>query len=276
MPSFSMLNIQTQPANFQMGGHHFHDEFEIYYLVAGQRSYLIKDRIISVKEGGLVFINSHVLHKTMQSGTLPHTRILMNFKPGYLKRWQPVLPGTDFSPLFERSFFYLEFEGPERSRYESVFQAILDTRDSDMAELKTTELLMLLIKSLAKGSGVDEIRPASTKLQRVEKITQYIAKKEAQVTLDELCAQFYLSRFYLCRLFKEASGMTITEYINSVRVIKAQAMLQASPKSITEIAQEAGFESLGQFERVFKTMMGTTARAYRIRSRAINEESAPI
>lgn len=276
MSLFSMLSLQTQPADFQMGGHHFHDEVELYYLVSGERSYLVKDRIVPIAQGGLIFINSRVLHKTVPSGDLPHTRILMNFKPACFKRWQSILPSTDFSPLLTRSFFYLKPEDVQKEQIETVLSAVLNAweqAETALAELKTMELMLLLLRSLKNGGGsVAEIRPAGAKLQRVEQITQYIAQRSGRVTLDELSGHFYLSRFYLCRLFKQASGMTLTDYIHSVRVLRAQALLQNSPGSMTDIAEQAGFDSLSQFERVFKALMGIAPRAYRMRMRAINDE----
>ena len=67
-----------------MKNFHYHDSYEIYYLVKGNRKYVIGDDYYSINKGDLVLIKPGVLHKTAGKA---YDRILINFTPKYLNRF---------------------------------------------------------------------------------------------------------------------------------------------------------------------------------------------
>ena len=64
-------------------------------------------------------------------------------------------------------------------------------------------------------------------------------------------------------LFHKATAMTFTDYVARVRVEKVKNLLQNPRLQITTIAYDTGFQSLSQFNRVFKRVTGVTPRVYR-------------
>ena len=52
--------------DFNMPHKHIHEEYEIYYLIDGERYYFIENQIFHVKKGSLVFINRNQIHQTGQ------------------------------------------------------------------------------------------------------------------------------------------------------------------------------------------------------------------
>lgn len=72
-----------------------------------------------------------------------------------------------------------------------------------------------------------------------------------QMTLGEIGELLNLNESYFCRLFKKATGSTFTEYLNFVRICKAEHMIK-NGASISESAYGVGFSSLSYFNRVFK------------------------
>jgi AraC-like DNA-binding protein len=74
-----------------------------------------------------------------------------------------------------------------------------------------------------------------------------------------------MSAFYFCKMFKKATGMTFTDYLARVRVEKVKNLLLNPHKRVSEAAYEAGFQSLSQFNRVFRRIAGESPSAYRER-----------
>ena len=72
-----------------------------------------------------------------------------------------------------------------------------------------------------------------------------------------------MSAFYFCKSFRKATGLTFTDYVARVRVEKVKNLLLNPNKRVSEAAYEAGFQSLSQFNRVFRRVAGEPPSAYR-------------
>ena len=70
-------------------------------------------------------------------------------------------------------------------------------------------------------------------------------------------------RSYFCRIFKSAIGATFTEYLNFVRICKAEKKLATTSESILEISAEVGFSSVSYFNKIFKKYKNCSPSAYR-------------
>ena len=83
------------------------------------------------------------------------------------------------------------------------------------------------------------------------------------IILDEVASEIHMSRFYLCRRFKESTGMTLTEYVSNRRVEMAKEMLENTSLRVADIAFEVGFQSLSQFNRTFHRVTQNTPTQFR-------------
>jgi hypothetical protein len=84
-PSATFLfSTRKAVGHFNMQSNHFHDQFELYYLLSGERNYFIKDRTYFVRKGNLIFINTNELHKTTDTGVPNHERVLLRFSKSFI------------------------------------------------------------------------------------------------------------------------------------------------------------------------------------------------
>lgn len=81
--------------------------------------------------------------------------------------------------------------------------------------------------------------------------------------VDTICRHVNYSRSYLSRLFKKEVGLTILEYINTVRIRKAKSLLIDTNLSIKEIAEQTGFKNQFYFSKMFKKIQGQAPSVYR-------------
>ena len=84
-----------------------------------------------------------------------------------------------------------------------------------------------------------------------------------KLTLDEIASKTYLSKTYLCSIFKKETGETITNYINKVRIEKSKLLFSDEKLSIVQIANMCGFEDQSYFTKIFKSYVGMTPKKYR-------------
>ena len=101
------------------------------------------------------------------------------------------------------------------------------------------------------------------------KARAYITERHAdELSLSEVAGAVNMSAFYFCKTFKKATGMTFTDYLARVRVEKVKNLLLNPHKRVSEAAYEAGFQSLSQFNRVFRRIAGESPTVYRERLHA--------
>ena len=99
---------------------------------------------------------------------------------------------------------------------------------------------------------------------RANAVVPYIQEHFTEkITLEELARLENISVSYLTRRFKETTGVTIISYINSLRVERAKELLLMTDLTITEIADQVGFESSKYFHRVFKKETGESPSSFR-------------
>lgn len=90
-----------------------------------------------------------------------------------------------------------------------------------------------------------------------------------QISLDQMARMVMLSPSYYSHLFKLATKKTFVEYINLLRIQKAMDLLRDTDGLIVDICYECGFQSVNHFNRMFKSLVGTSPREYRKRKRNV-------
>ena len=96
----------------------------------------------------------------------------------------------------------------------------------------------------------------------LEQIVEYINEHfKEEISVSSISNELYLSRGRLADVFKKYSGVSITEYINSLRINNANYMLMHG-STATEAALESGFASVRTFNNVYKSVMNMTPSEY--------------
>ena len=127
-------------------------------------------------------------------------------------------------------------------------------------------LLAIFAQHLASLSNQLMVQSAAAEPPAITRAKRLIAERHTEeLSLGEMARAVNMSAFYFCKSFRRATGMTFTDYLARVRVEKVRNLLLNPHKRISEAAYEAGFQSLSQFNRVFRRIAGETPTAYRVR-----------
>lgn len=261
---------------YTMQYQHTHPAYEIYYLINGERNYFIENRIYHVLPGSLVFINSNVIHKTSQCGSSCHERIVVELQEEPTASLLRCTGELSLSDFFARNQGVLWLPKKSRSRAADLLKEMADEihhQEPGYQLLAAGKLAQLLIFAERHLSGHQrsegEFLATSAAHQRITEIASYISQNSAQAgSLSEIAQRFYMNKSYLSRVFKEATGYTVNEYINVNRIRNAKKLLSETGLSITEISAESGYDSITYFERIFQKYTKTSPRQYRKQFRA--------
>jgi AraC-type DNA-binding domain-containing proteins len=92
---------------------------------------------------------------------------------------------------------------------------------------------------------------------RIDKIKQYVLKHYAEnLSIQKLCPQFGISRYYLGSMFHQVTGMSFRQYLLNVRLNIAEEMLLSGEYNVSYVAAACGFSDVFYFSRVFKKSRG--------------------
>jgi AraC-like DNA-binding protein len=129
-------------------------------------------------------------------------------------------------------------------------------------------LLAAFVRQLAALSVqcvVPETRPDPPAIARAK---AFIAEHQHEdLTLSAVAQAVNTSAFYFCKMFKQATGLTYTDYLAHMRVERVQQRLRDEDQPVSQAAFAAGFQSLSQFNRVFRRVAGEAPTVYRARVR---------
>jgi two-component system response regulator YesN len=124
-----------------------------------------------------------------------------------------------------------------------------------------------LVYSSQDARKITQIRPA---------INYIDANYDKPITLADIARASHLSISRLAHLFKEQMGITIIDYLTSVRIERAKQLLLATEQSCTEICFQVGYNNQSYFSRTFKDLVGMSPRYFRTRNQRRENISVPL
>jgi AraC-like DNA-binding protein/ligand-binding sensor protein len=127
-----------------------------------------------------------------------------------------------------------------------------------------TGLLVIFADHLGMKGNQIMVQTANADLPVIAKAKQFIAEHYMEeLSLRQVSKTVNMSVFYFCKQFRKATGLTFTEFVSRTRIEKAKNLLLNPNLRVSEIAYEIGFQSLTQFNRAFKKIMGQSPTGYR-------------
>lgn len=260
---------------YSMVTRHFHDTYELYYLLEGQRYYFIDKETYLVKKGDVILVKPNQIHKTSQAANSCHNRILLQITGEMLDPFLKKNGVATLAELYAAGNSIIAIPENDRKKIEIPMLQIIEELTKKkknyqlMVRLRLMELLIQLSRYRPAAAFYQENQKVqSIKHQKVNEVADYLLNHpETSETLEGLAKRFYISKSYLSRIFKEVTSFTVNEYINVNRIKKAQNLLIHSDYSVTEISEMLGFESITYFERVFRKYADDAPLKYRKKHR---------
>lgn len=122
----------------------------------------------------------------------------------------------------------------------------------------------LQMRSVGPFDNANECTRSRAEPNHVRKARRFVHEHlTEELSLGRAAKAANISANHLSEKFKEVTGISFVHYVTWMRFEKARALLANRNIPITVIAFEVGFQSLSQFNRVFKKLVGKSPRKYR-------------
>lgn len=265
---------------------HRHEFIEVSYVFAGEGTYYFRQgetvEAGRVSRGDVTIVDPSAFHCFVSDeGSAPVVTYNIMFTPGF---FDAHLSG--FSRLQELRFSHLfsdlrmDLDAAPVVRLPAPDQSFFDdTAGRIFAELSgkqpgytslirayVVEMVVRLVRVLFYRGGALSGKAKSYRV--VQALTDAVDRTYREpLDLSSLAREFFFTPGYLCRVFKQETGMTLTAYRQKLRVEEACRRLVDTDEPITDIAHEVGYCDYKAFYSVFLKQTGLRPSAYRRRNR---------
>jgi ectoine synthase len=235
---------------------HWHEHIELLHLLDGEGTFVVNGETVTAHAGETVAVNSNSLHTFRADEEMDYLCLIAN--PA-----MPALAGC--GNVLLRSVIPEDRE--VHARFEAMYRAY--RAQGAAARMEMLGEAYLLFAHLVTHYAAALLTPEAygARLAQMEKTTALLAhiheNYQKPITASALAKANYISESHLCRSFKSAVGMPLTQYVNRLRVEKASVLLRGTDEDISAIARRVGIEDLGYFDRLFRRFAGVSPGAYR-------------
>lgn len=234
----------------------------ILYIHSGTGSIFCKERTYPIATGSLCFVGSNSFYYTLPDVPEEYIRSKLFLSNQELETVLSLFPDMphmrqQFTP---NAVVYTQLDSQNAQRIEQLFQDMERYADQSCYHnaLLFKNCIDLLI--LLNDNPSDTVFPSQGIVQKaVEYIKNHVHE---DIRIDSICEAIHVSKYYFCKKFKQATGLTVMNYILNIRIFSAKHMLENTDLSISEISEKCGFSSHSYFCQVFKKAYGMTPRQY--------------
>lgn len=250
---------------------HLHDLYEVVYIHEGKGTIFIDHAFYDKEPGDLFLIPGNTVHRSFPSIAEPIVSTALFFAPSLL-RSEPLGDGYDPLNSFEIAHkskqYKVALSDSNRRHIEDTLRAMSEEWQSGATGYRHSLWLHLQSLLLEVGRLPLAGKPSGP-LMGFGPPWVLTALRDIHQDpvgcggLRELSGKANVSAGHFSRVFKQLTGMNVTDYVNAKRLVMAKEFLLASDDNIETIAHACGFQGMRHFYQIFKKLTGATPKAYR-------------
>lgn len=239
----------SNPSNehFQL---HSHNEYEIYMFLNGDSRYVVEEKNYSLSSDDMIIIRKHEMHKVFHNTPAEYRRIVLSIAPEFFSSFCC----TEYESAFRSNEFNIGNKINAKNVHSSgLYDAVMRLKiySNNFSEIYTPIAYSTMIEILYLINKISTFNTADIINMPIRNVIHYINNNFTnEIPLDMLCEQFYISKYHLCRIFKEATGLTVQGYIKQKRLTMADELVKEG-RTLTDAAMLSGFSNYSSFYRAY-------------------------
>ncbi len=244
---------------------HLHSFIEIVYISEGTMELGVGQELYHMDKGDLAVIFPGQIQHTQMFGEKAGTCICLVAAPSFAGPVaDTLLSKAPSCPVIKKEHIHKDVFYAMEALYREIVANREKTQNVELSNkiLYQSFISIILVRSLPCLALKERNEKEDGDL--IYRTVSYIARHfTEQVTLGSMAKDLYISPFALSRVFSGTFHTNFNRYLNESRLDYALSLLRHTDQSITEIYENAGFESQRTFNRFFSERMHMTPREYR-------------
>ena len=234
-------------SNFHL---HSHLDHEILVFIEGDSKYVVEEKNYDLEPDDIIIIRKHEMHRIYHNSQKDYARIVIMVSPDFFMRYNCEEYEQVFLGKSKNRGNRISAEVAQTSGLKNAILRLREyTNDfSDLNNPIADSIMVEIMYLINKISMFEKPDTANTAIKNV--ITYLNNHFTEEITLDSICENFFVSKYHLCHIFKEATGLTVQEYVRQKRLTLVDE-LKNEGKTLTEAAIMAGFCDYSAFYRAY-------------------------
>lgn len=246
---------------------HAHDFLELYYFLDGSVTYYIEDQVYDLCPGDLLIIPAGKMHRPVIANEhAAYERMVLWITPQYLQSIDS--PTGDLQKNLQKvgeHGYCVPFRGDETVFVTALLKKLLYMQKNDTDPKFCAGAVELYLWTIFRSYGVIDTTHRN-ETQVIPQVIRYITEHFSEhLTLEDIAAEFFVSKSYLNRHFKAYTNSTVYAYIMALRLTHARRMLREGIPAV-EAGRECGFSDYSTFYKAFKTQTGLSPQQFKSRA----------
>ena len=242
---------------------HWHTNFEVIHVISGKLLLYLDNVEYKLETGDVAFVGCGAMHRAEPENCVYECAV---FDLSIISGYNATKIFEYIGPIISQNAETDAICAPANRYAIRLFEVA--TQEEEFYELEIAATISALFCELYRSGAIRNVNAESKRIShRRSVMAQLIGEIEKnysqKITLASLAASVQINEKYLCRFFKEFTGVTPIDYINRIRVDKACYQLAVNKTNVTEAAYECGFNELSYFSQCFRQYKGISPGAYR-------------
>ncbi|MBE6761231.1 MAG: helix-turn-helix transcriptional regulator [Ruminococcaceae bacterium] len=169
-----------------------------------------------------------------------------------------------FNRIFSKKLPLQSIVGIDLEKILPIINIALDAEQNKGAFYETIveNALSIILAHIFERMKLEDVKKRN--ISAIQSILLYCSEHyNEDITLEKIAENTHMSKYYISHIFSKEIGISMPEYINTLRIRDAEMLLQKGDMSITDVAFAVGFNSLRSFNRHFFAQTGKTPRQIR-------------
>lgn len=245
---------------------HSHDFYELYFYISGNATYVVDGYIYELETNDIMLISPSNLHQLNNiDNQKSYERIVLWLNTKYINKLSTS--STNLLAAFNKANCINNHLFRNYIKNNEIKELLINLYELNNSkefarEIKQEIIIKKILIILAEYSIYNIHKPQSESQKHMSNVIDYInSNLNKDLSLDKLAKACFISKYYLCHLFKSTMNVSLHRYIVKRRLIESKLLIEKN-LPIHIVSEQCGFRDYTHFFRAFKQEYGITPKQY--------------